>query len=303
VASRIAAPPERMLVSSFERDHPLIRFLRRKAAETFSAFLSLLFRFVRSLIMLGRVLRKRQGFTLIELLVVIAIIGILVGMLLVAVQQAREVAIRMDCSSQQRQIAIACHIYHDTFNVLPTENGSGKTLYRSLLPYVEGGNVERAIQQGVAGAEATPMTVFICKGRRTTQSAPGKRDYGYALSPNNGSIFDTPNGVPLGAVANSSGTGNTLLLAHVWMSPKSYFGNAPPGTDTGWFHMENSRSANNTAYADTDPAGSTNNIGSPHKHVINCVFADAHIGNVPYQYTQWADIWAWNNTNPVRPPQ
>lgn len=93
--------------------------------------------------------RRRRGFTLVELLVVIAIIGILVALLLPAIQAAREAARRSECSNNMKQIGIGLQNYHDTFGKLPLgtfnlrvawpSNGSN---WRALiLPFLEQGSV------------------------------------------------------------------------------------------------------------------------------------------------------------------
>src|SRR5215471_17749088 len=98
----------------------------------------------------------RAGFTLIELLVVIAIIGVLIGLLLPAVQKVREAGNRSKCTSQLRQLGLACHNYHDVYDRLPpggrydpqriclggfnTEGNKGSWLVY-LLPFVEEENL------------------------------------------------------------------------------------------------------------------------------------------------------------------
>src|SRR5438874_1257522 len=93
----------------------------------------------------------RRGFTLIELLVVIAIIAVLIGLLLPAVQKAREAASRIKCANNLKQLGLAAHNYHDVNEHLPPgvgyyppASGAFGTYYFHLLPYLEQDNLFRS---------------------------------------------------------------------------------------------------------------------------------------------------------------
>ena len=99
----------------------------------------------------GRSLKK--GFTLVELLVVIAIIGVLIALLLPAVQAAREAARKIQCANNLRQVSLAMQNYHTAFNRFPGGNdGTGKEMHKKapnfftqLLPYMEAANIQAQI--------------------------------------------------------------------------------------------------------------------------------------------------------------
>src|SRR5687768_9569753 len=121
--------------------------------------------------------RVSTGFTLVELLVVIAIIGVLVALLLPAVQAAREAARRMQCGNNLKQLGLACHNFHDTFKALPpSRSDDGLTWCGYLLPYIE----QRAYYEAfdftlpwpkqTVPALKTPLKPFICPTRRSPQT-------------------------------------------------------------------------------------------------------------------------------------
>jgi prepilin-type N-terminal cleavage/methylation domain-containing protein len=91
-----------------------------------------------------RTVNPRPAFTLVELLVVIAIIGVMVGLLLPAVQAAREAARRMTCSNNLKQLGLGLHNYHSAYNQFPAGarggspgEGWGMSFFYGLLPFIE----------------------------------------------------------------------------------------------------------------------------------------------------------------------
>jgi prepilin-type N-terminal cleavage/methylation domain-containing protein/prepilin-type processing-associated H-X9-DG protein len=154
---------------------------------------------------------RRPAFTLVELLVVIAIIGILVALLLPAVQAAREAARRMSCSNNLKQLGLACHNYHDTYKRFPIgtrlndpANGGSNNPWTAgahrkgsqlvkLLPFVEQSPLyDRANQAGdvnaqlaAAGYGAGEINNFRCPSDDYENPNTGQSNYAGSMGAQN----------------------------------------------------------------------------------------------------------------------
>ncbi|MFN0020302.1 MAG: DUF1559 domain-containing protein [Pirellulaceae bacterium] len=118
--------------------------------------------------------RRKSGFTLVELLVVIAIIGILISLLLPAVQYARESARAASCWNNQKQLGIALHLYHDVHRRLPpgwagpdADNGWGWC--SAILPQLEQDSLYSKLRRDLPiddplnqQARETPLAILLC---------------------------------------------------------------------------------------------------------------------------------------------
>ena len=112
--------------------------------------------------------KSKRGFTLVELLVVIAIIGILVGMLLPAVQSVREAARRATCLNNMRQVILACHNYQSSNLAFPpgATNASGASFLVDILPFIDQGNAADQFKSGTVSlndlADLNRIDLFLC---------------------------------------------------------------------------------------------------------------------------------------------
>lgn len=142
----------------------------------------------------------RAGFSLIELLVVIAIISMLMGLLMPAVQKAREAASRIACANNLKQLGLAMHHYENVNQVLPpTRLRVGYATWAVLiLPYIEQDNLynrwdlKRTYYDQSDVARLTAVRLYFCPSRRTPSSPPPASIFGDAPSWNGDDSVEIP---------------------------------------------------------------------------------------------------------------
>ncbi|MEW4455744.1 DUF1559 domain-containing protein [Bremerella sp. JC817] len=190
---------------------------------------------------------QRSGFTLVELLVVIAIIGVLIALLLPAVQQAREAARRMSCSNNFKQLGLAFHNYHDTYQTFPTyviragdpaaSHWKGYSGLTSILPFIEQDNLREQIRSASNNFylsnednavhprhRLTRVNAFLCPSDSDFPDTNFQGNTNYAMSAGSNLGWDVSVDQQNGAfrrdqatnfASMTDGTSNTIMLGEI----------------------------------------------------------------------------------------
>jgi prepilin-type N-terminal cleavage/methylation domain-containing protein/prepilin-type processing-associated H-X9-DG protein len=264
--------------------------------------------------------RLRCAFTLIELLVVIAIIGVLIALLLPAVQKVREAANRVRCKNNLKQIGLAFQNHHDSYGYFPTGGWDWNTPPTfiggqpaigndqqagwgfQILPFLEGDNAWKGGPGAtdldrILVAVGTPNKVFFCPSRRSPQTLTfSDPDYlngtvathalcDYAGSNLEGSgVVETDPAVRIADITD--GTSNTLMVGEKRLNLSNLGQRQEDSDDIGYTAGWNGDTLRSTYQSpEQDYLGSEPEeqlFGSSHPGRFNAVFADGSVRTIAY---------------------
>ena len=260
-------------------------------------------------------LRIRRAFTLVELLVVIAIIGVLVALLLPAVQAARESARRGSCSSNLRQIGVALQNHHGNQKTFPKGRGTPFPLVFSvhayILPYVEEENLRTLIDfrsppltfgtsSGAANATAanTVIPMFLCPSDQgfisgstfgptnyVANTGSGTVQYGN-LKAGDGVFFD---GSAIGFRKITDGSSHTAAFAESLLGHNTPVTGATP-TEAGWQVLELAGGSDTTPLACDAGSGSWSGVRG-------AKWINGHYGDTLYNHYYAPNAPQWDCGN------
>jgi prepilin-type N-terminal cleavage/methylation domain-containing protein/prepilin-type processing-associated H-X9-DG protein len=259
----------------------------------------------------------RRAFTLIELLVVIAIIAILIGLMLPAVQMAREAAARSQCQNNLKQMGLALHMHHDTYEFFPSAGSPNAMIPNTIagspaigpaqqcswlyqiLPYIE----QQAVWNNPLTAARMPIKIYFCPSRRGPMVLHGGVYVGNAECDYSGSAWKAPIQTFFQANPNvvriaqiSDGTSNTLAVGEKNLC-LSTLGSGLDGNDdkgylsgynvdtVSWLSVQLANGSVIYQPAHDLTGGctaGTGGFGSSHPGRFNALFADGSVHAISY---------------------